>query len=464
MTVTAQPQLRGAVDTVSRLKEIVGHLSTVEDVQRQLDADRARLLAKIPRVLSESPEFRTNPEIGVRSISAEIGIALRLHARDIEEQIKFSQELVENYPVTLARLEDTQISKAHTVEIVKAAQNVSPEKRQSFETEAVDQAQQCAPRSLRHKLTKLARELDAEAAPRQRTNAYNTRRVWQRPQPDGMTLISALVPAPIGLGIMNMLEKVTRQALEKPPAGDETPAREARQTSAGRQTAKRQPSSIHDRSFQNAMADVLSMLLLNPKTESPIEDDDRVLGTGLKPEIQVVTPVERLVDDTLDVPAGTPEPELVGYGLIDEQTAQWLASYAPGWNRIFVDESGSVLHTDRYTPSKALQRAIRARDITCRFPMCDVPSSRCETDHTIEWVNQGKTTQTNLGMLCPLHHRLKHPSIPEALRWKPTQMSDGTFTWRSPLGEIYKVKPDKYRREKPLVVMAEDIKRGPEFS
>ncbi len=54
-----------------------------------------------------------------------------------------------------------------------------------------------------------------------------------------------------------------------------------------------------------------------------------------------------------------------------------------------------------YRPSAALDRFIRARDMTCRFPGCDCPAVACDIDHAIAYPN-GPTWAANLRCLCRL--------------------------------------------------------------
>jgi hypothetical protein len=58
-----------------------------------------------------------------------------------------------------------------------------------------------------------------------------------------------------------------------------------------------------------------------------------------------------------------------------------------------------------YRPSTALQRFVRNRDLTCRFPGCDVPAERCDLDHTIPYPI-GPTHPSNLKCL-----RVSHESV-----------------------------------------------------
>ena len=96
----------------------------------------------------------------------------------------------------------------------------------------------------------------------------------------------------------------------------------------------------------------------------------------------------------------------------------------------------------RYQPSAAVERAVRLRDLTCRFPGCDRPAVVCDVDHTVPFNhadprNGGLTVPWNLKCMCRQHHRLKtfHDG------WRDEQLPDGTVIWTSPTGEIYRTVP-----------------------
>ncbi len=84
----------------------------------------------------------------------------------------------------------------------------------------------------------------------------------------------------------------------------------------------------------------------------------------------------------------------------------------------------------RYRPSAALDRAVRARDVTCRFPGCrrSADSAGTDLDHTIPWP-EGPTSATNLAVLCRRHHRLKHTP-----GWNVQLDPTGVMTWTTPTG------------------------------
>ncbi|OBA95765.1 hypothetical protein A5662_18550 [Mycobacteriaceae bacterium 1482268.1] len=91
----------------------------------------------------------------------------------------------------------------------------------------------------------------------------------------------------------------------------------------------------------------------------------------------------------------------------------------------------------RYRPSAKLAAFVRARDLTCRFPGCRVPASRCDIDHVVPHPI-GPTHASNLVCLCRKHHLLKTFWIGD---WSLTLAGDGSSTWTSPTGKTYVTHP-----------------------
>ncbi|MCT7660869.1 HNH endonuclease signature motif containing protein [Mycobacterium deserti] len=63
---------------------------------------------------------------------------------------------------------------------------------------------------------------------------------------------------------------------------------------------------------------------------------------------------------------------------------------------------GDAPPQQRYIPTAVLAWFIRARDLTCRFPGCDVAAHVCDIDHTIPYPH-GPTQASNLKCLCRKH-------------------------------------------------------------
>jgi Domain of unknown function (DUF222) len=129
---------------------------------------------------------------------------------------------------------------------------------------------------------------------------------------------------------------------------------------------------------------------------------------------------------------------LEGYGVIDAEQVRELAAAA---SLRLAEPQTSAAAALRYQPSAALERAIRCRDLTCRFPGCSRPATQCDIDHTIPFNHEnpaagGLTVACNLKCLCRQHHRLKTFG-----RWQDKQLADGTVIWTSPTGQIYRTAP-----------------------
>jgi hypothetical protein len=127
--------------------------------------------------------------------------------------------------------------------------------------------------------------------------------------------------------------------------------------------------------------------------------------------------------------------ELTGWGLIDADTARELAADGE-WRRWLVEEgSGRLLDVGSrtYRPSAAMDRFVRGRDRTCRFPNCSRAAVRCDLDHTRAFHTEGGATALeNLTTLCRRHHRLKHETA-----WSYAVQPTGAVVWTAPSGHRY---------------------------
>jgi len=118
--------------------------------------------------------------------------------------------------------------------------------------------------------------------------------------------------------------------------------------------------------------------------------------------------------------------ELQGYGPITATYAESLlttgAAVAPP------ERSGrepTPAQARTHDPPVWLDREVRARDGTCRFPGCKQPAHRSDLDHVIPFP-RGLTLRANLGGLCRRHHRVKGSGC-----WSVKQHDDGIYTWTS---------------------------------
>ena len=202
------------------------------------------------------------------------------------------------------------------------------------------------------------------------------------------------------------------------------------------------------RPFDLRMADALVDLILSPGSEFPASDphaatEDGGLvevgavqgrgGVTVSTQINVTIPIDSLAGLS-DTP-GT----LSGYGVLPADLVRRLAAGDTRWRHILTDRAtGAVLDvgTWSYRPPSALDRHVRTRDVTCRFPGCTVPARECDLDHLVPFP-QGPTTAENLHALCRRHHRLKHDD-----NWTVEPLPNSGLRWTSPLGTTRDTWPD----------------------
>jgi hypothetical protein len=135
-------------------------------------------------------------------------------------------------------------------------------------------------------------------------------------------------------------------------------------------------------------------------------------------------------------PFATPPGVIIGGPLLPGPVVARAALHA---TIVPIVHPGNAPPEPRYTPSRALADFVRARDLTCRFPHCDVPATRCDVDHTIAYPH-GPTCASNLKALCRFHHLLKtFWGGPRG--WRDRQLPDGDVIWTAPSGQSYTTHP-----------------------
>ncbi|MGO4238443.1 HNH endonuclease signature motif containing protein [Pseudarthrobacter sp. YAF2] len=172
-------------------------------------------------------------------------------------------------------------------------------------------------------------------------------------------------------------------------------------------------------------------------------------------EVLVMVPVFSLLGLT-DEPA-----VLDGFGPIPASMARRLvADGAESFYRVLVDpRDGAPLEIGRtrYRLPETIKKWIRMRDGKCTFPGCNNRTTDNDTDHLTAWEHGGTTGASNLGQLCPKHHRLKH-----ARPWIPTPATTNEPPgWTSPTGRHYKPEqPDREPTQWPPATLPVNVDAG----
>jgi hypothetical protein len=254
------------------------------------------------------------------------------------------------------------------------------------------------------------RNVDPDAARERRENAEHERRIGFDARADGMAELYGTVAAAAATAFDRRLSQLAAQVCAADP-----------------------------RTLDQRRADALAALAEGralgcgcgqPDCTAPTADQ-RDAG-GAKVALNVVASEQTVYGDSAQ------PGYLEGYGIIDaEQVRDLLATAAAH----VIDPYTSPVEALRYQPSTGLERAVRCRDLTCRFPGCHRPAVICDLDHTVPFNHQdpaagGLTVFENLKCLCRLHHRLKTFG-----GWRDEQLADGTVVWTSPTGRTYRTCP-----------------------
>jgi hypothetical protein len=156
-------------------------------------------------------------------------------------------------------------------------------------------------------------------------------------------------------------------------------------------------------------------------------------AAGKRPAASPVTIHVIAEQATLEGRSDVPASEVGADGLI---TPELVAELAKSAKLVPLIHPADGPPEPRYTPSKALADFVRARDLTCRWPGCEVPAVNCDVDHTIPYEEGGPTHAANLKCYCRTHHLVK-----TFWGWREQQLPDGTLILTSPAGRTHVTTP-----------------------
>jgi len=452
------------------LDDIVSTLVENERAAAALEAENVIGFATAMRVaLSRSahkPKTVQVREMQLRSIAAEIGIALRWNDRVVQRRMNDAIDLVDKWPATLDALSQGRISMRHASVIREEGAVIDdPNERQAFEEVVLERASTDTVARTRTLARAIAEELHPESITVRHARAENERRVWVNDVGDG---IGELVVRHSITLVRAMRDRLTQQARAvrsvAGPSSTETEAdaaaaaerdgdaasvsdaasdaasdTDASDAASGGDAASdtaAPDTAVHDtRTLDQVRADLACDLMLTGQPAIDPTTDVVPGGLGaIRAQVQVVVPALTA--------AGVADrgATIDGVSPVDAETARCLMATAPGWDRILTHPiTGAVLAVDRYQRNRAMERFLAARDVHCRFPGCRMPARFCDNDHNHDWALGGPTDVTNLASLCKRHHTLKTET-----EWTARQHPDGSIEWTSPLGHTSVDKPERY--------------------
>ncbi|WP_408066763.1 HNH endonuclease signature motif containing protein [[Mycobacterium] crassicus] len=253
--------------------------------------------------------------------------------------------------------------------------------------------------------------IDNDAVRQRRKEADGDRYIWVGPDQDGMARIDGKVAAANATAFDRRLTELAQAVCPGDP-----------------------------RSLEQRRVDALDALTEGRTLACECESNDCPARNADAPPRPSGTRVILNVIATADTIAGTSDRPgyLDGFGVIDAEQVRQLADVA---TQRRLDATVAAQAALSYQPSAALARAVRCRDLTCRFPGCHRRATICDLDHTIPFNHAnpaagGQTVASNMKCLCRFHHRMK-----TFTGWLDKQLPDGTVIWTSPGGKTFTTKP-----------------------
>ncbi|TCK27523.1 HNH endonuclease [Pseudonocardia endophytica] len=334
----------------------------------------------------------TEPEKIQRTIAAQVGLACRVSPTEGRTRVRVARDLHDGLDHVRALSHAGELSAQKIRAIASEVSHLDPAERS--EVDRLLHTQGVTGRDGRGvgKLRDLTRRLAAQVAPgkfRARCAAARTgRRVTLRPAADGMTDLTAHLSAEQGAACLAALHKAfTKVSIDPAPL---------------------------TRSRGQVMADTLVERLTGQATANDVNVD-----------VQIVVPIEALIDPDSPLPAEIPGCGPVPADLITTTTGRKV------WRRLLT-AAGIVIGGDsrRRHFSGFLAELVRARDRwRCTEAYCDAPAR--EIDHIIRAADGGPTDFDHGRGACQFHNLLRE--LPD---WTVERVDEGVLT-TTPTGHTH---------------------------
>ncbi|WP_104103536.1 HNH endonuclease signature motif containing protein [Arthrobacter sp. 08Y14] len=398
-------------------------LSRLDALVRWAQAQQAKVLHRMETVFRDDlleDIGREDPGLTFSLAAEEAAAILCLPTNTAKMLMSDAGQLCSTHTATLAGLEAGTLSYGHVQTVLDQSRNVPEADLAGFEKDllAVAAAGQ-TPSQFRVKARRMREKAYPETISVRHKTAFERRRVCLAPDEDGMSWLSALLPAARAQLVYTQLTTAARgeQGAGDPRGVDQLRADILADLLDGDEDADR---NVNDSGGSNAQG-------ARAGSEPATGNKSRA-----RTEILVLITAETLFG------ADEQPAELHGYGPISPETARRLARQAAHWTPVERHpDTEEILRVGRRRKVPAgLQRWLRARDGTCRFPGCRTNAVIAEIDHTKPWSHGGSTDHDNLEHLCRRHHMFKSRGF-----WKAHQRIPGIIEWTSPGGRTYRTDP-----------------------
>jgi hypothetical protein len=401
-------------------------LAEIEATQRQESTLMARRLAAIAELLghriAEAEDADTDPGYsiitGFARTTAEVSAAMNMSPMGANHLVAQAEAVDTRLPKVGALLAEGGTDWRTVQLIITRTELVSDERIAELDESLAERIGhwQCWSRRRTINAVDLAvRAIDPNSAKERRVVAYDDRHISVTAQPDGMAQVRGNLTATAAAAFDKRLSRLATSVCAKDP----------------RTIAQRRADAL------TALTEGRGLACGCGQSDCPAR------ATDDQPAGPVRTVINVIASEATVLGASRQPGYLEGYGVIDAEQVRELAELAA----LQMVEQPVVTPAEalRYQPTAAVERWVRCRDVTCRFPGCDRPAAICDLDHTVPYNHAdpaagGLTVPWNLACYCREHHRLKtFHGGPGG--WRDEQLPDGTIVWTSPTGRIYRTRP-----------------------
>ncbi|MEV1293576.1 DUF222 domain-containing protein [Pseudonocardia sp. NPDC049635] len=372
--------------------ELIDQVQQLEALQHSLaalQATRVRAFARL-HVENAVAAGRTDPDRLQRGVVAQVGLACRVSPAEARRRVVTARDLHEGLVHVRGLFVAGELSTAKVAAVVAACTDLDRGERAAVDARLAEHDLLCLGVG---RLRDLARRYAAEVAPekfRARVDAARAqRRVTLRPAQDAMTYLTAYLPVEQGVACLAALSRAFVDVSVGP-----------------------EPLT---RSRGQVMADTVVERVTG-----------RAVATDVDVEVQVVVPVEALLNPASPLPA-----EIPGHGPVPLELLACAGGRA--MVRRLLTSEGVVVGGDsrQRAFTGLLARWVRARSGgRCTEPYCDAPVRHL--DHIRRAAEGGATVLENGRAVCEFHNQVR-----EQPGWRVARGPDGRVRTTTPTGHVY---------------------------
>jgi hypothetical protein len=380
---------QAALDDLSGVSEaeLIDQIQQLESVRHSLAALQATRVRAFARLHVENgiAAGQVDPDRLQRGVLAQVGLACRVSPTEARRRVSTARDLHDGLDHVRGLFAAGELSALKVTAVVAACSGLDRAERAAVDARLA--AHDLARLGIR-RLQDLARRFAAEVAPgkflARVESARAERRVTLRPAPDAMTYLTAYLPVEQGVACLAALNKAFVEV------------------------------SVNPAPLTRTRGQVMADTLVERVTGQAVATDVGV-------EVQVVVPVEALLDPESPLPA-----EIPGHGPV--ATGEGRKTL-----RRLITSEGVVIGGDsrQRTFTGLLARLVRARaGNRCTEPYCDAPVRH--VDHIHRDAEGGVTDLDNGRGVCEFHNHVR-----EQAGWRVARGPDGRVRTTTPTGHTY---------------------------